>query len=195
VPGSTVPYAFAVSNTTPVVAPDVIVTDTLPVGLSFVSADNPACTSADGVTITCALGLLAPGASVTINVVAQAASPFPPDDVAADGTVANTASVTSPGTNCPPDATEPEPACSSTVALPVPSQLSITKSTAAAQVLPGASFSYALTVSNAGPLAADATITDQLPVGVSFVSADNAGCSFATGVLTCAVGPVAVADP
>ncbi|MDD9369776.1 MAG: DUF11 domain-containing protein [Acidimicrobiales bacterium] len=192
VPGATVPFAITVTNSEPVVAPDVTVTDTLPAGLTFVSADNPGCSSADGVTITCDLGALPAGSSVTVTVVTVAADPFPPDDVTADGEVANTATVTSPGTNCPPEGAEPTPACSSTVTVPVPSQLSVTKSSTATQVVPGGQATFEITISNAGPLAADVTLTDPLPAGLTFVSADNEGCSSDDGVtVTCDLGSLA----
>ena len=45
VPGSQVPYTLTVTNTGPVDATDVVVTDPLPVGLSFVSS-TPICTAA-----------------------------------------------------------------------------------------------------------------------------------------------------
>ena len=92
-----------------------VVTDVLPAGLTFVSSPD-GCTSADGVTVTCALGDLAAGAAVTVDVVTQAADPFPAGAVDGSGSVPNTASVTSPGSNCP-DATAP--GCDSTVELPV----------------------------------------------------------------------------
>jgi hypothetical protein len=51
---------------------------------------------------------------------------------------------------------------------------------------------WQLSVANAGPsVARTVSIADQLPTGVSFVSAD-AGCAEASGVVTCSVGDLAV---
>jgi hypothetical protein len=55
----------------------VVVTDVLPAGLTFVSSPD-GCTSADGVTVTCALGNVAAGGTVVVDIVTQAADPFPP---------------------------------------------------------------------------------------------------------------------
>jgi uncharacterized repeat protein (TIGR01451 family) len=55
-------------------------------------------------------------------------------------------------------------------------------------ILPGSSITYTLTVTNHGDAtAATVGVTDQLPVGVSFVDA-TAGCSEAAAVVTCALG-------
>jgi uncharacterized repeat protein (TIGR01451 family) len=197
VPGSEVPYSFTVTNSTPTVARDVTVTDELPAGLTFVSADDDRCSSADSVTITCELGDLAADASVTVNVVTQAADPFPPDDVTDEGVVQNTASVTAPGTNCPPGATDPAPACSSTADLPLEPWLTIEKTTSATQVVPGEQVSYEITVANETPTTAtDVTVTDTLPPGLTFVSSDNPACDSFDGVtITCVFGSVGAGSP
>jgi uncharacterized repeat protein (TIGR01451 family) len=191
VPGGTVPYVLTVTNGTAAVAPGVTISDTLPAGLTFVSSDNPGCSSADGATVTCALGDVAPG-QVVVSIVTQAASPFPPDAVSGTGTVANTASVTSPGTNCPPDAAEPATRCGSTVVLPLQPQLSITKTSTATQIVPGGTVPYAFTVTNSTPAAATGvTITDTLPAGLTFLASPD-GCTSADGVtVTCALGTLA----
>ena len=74
-PGTQVPYTITVTNTGPVVAPAVVVTDTLPAGLSYVSS-VPACT-ATGQVVTCPLGDLAAGTSATIDLVTLAQGPLP----------------------------------------------------------------------------------------------------------------------
>jgi uncharacterized repeat protein (TIGR01451 family) len=189
VPGSLVPYVITVTNTEPVPVPEVTLVDVLPAGLTLVSTDNPACTSEDGVTLTCALGDLAVGATVTINVVTQAASPFPADALDAGGGVPNTASVTSPGSNCPVDGPG-APECSSTVTVPLQAQVTISKRSSVTGIVPGAEVPYLVTVTNTTPVeATEVTITDTLPVGLTFVSADNATCTSADNLTyTCALG-------
>jgi uncharacterized repeat protein (TIGR01451 family) len=66
--------------------------------------------------------------------------------------------------------------------------LSLTKLDSPDPVTPGGTLTYTLTVSNAGPATAcQATVTDPLPAGVSFVSASGTGwnCSQASGVVSC----------
>jgi uncharacterized repeat protein (TIGR01451 family) len=190
VPGDEVPYAFTVTNTTPALAADVTVTDTLPAGLTFVSSPD-ACTSADGTTITCDLGDLPPGASVTVSVVTEAAVPFPAAGVDATGGVANTASVTSPDTNCPPGAPDPAAACTSTETVPLQPQLSIVKSTAADFIVPGEQATFTFTVTNTTPTAAaGVTVTDTLPTGLTFVSSPDGCTSPDTVTVTCPLGVV-----
>jgi uncharacterized repeat protein (TIGR01451 family) len=121
--GAQVPYTIAVSNTGAVAATNVVVTDTLPIGLSFVSS-TPACTAV-GQIVTCALGTIAPNATSTIQLVTLAADPFPPTAIDTSGNVTNKAVVTSPGTNCPVGSTDPN--CIGTVPLPVTARLTLIK--------------------------------------------------------------------
>jgi uncharacterized repeat protein (TIGR01451 family) len=66
--------------------------------------------------------------------------------------------------------------------------LSLTKQDSPDPVAPGGTLTYTLTVSNAGPATAcQATVTDTLPAGTSFVSASGTGwnCSQTSGVVSC----------
>lgn len=65
-PGEPLSYTLKVKNNGPGEAKDVVVTDSLPVGVTFVSADAP-CTEASG-TVTCELGTLAPGEEVLLGI-------------------------------------------------------------------------------------------------------------------------------
>lgn len=73
--GDTLTYTATVANNTPANATQAVLTDALPAGLQFVSANfGPApCTFANG-TLTCSLGTVAAGATVTGTVTAQAAA-------------------------------------------------------------------------------------------------------------------------
>jgi uncharacterized repeat protein (TIGR01451 family) len=66
--GDTVTYTLRVENTGDSDADDVVVTDLLPAGVTFVSADAP-CTQAAR-TVTCNLGTLEPGQVRTVTVTA-----------------------------------------------------------------------------------------------------------------------------
>ncbi|GAB4578791.1 MAG: hypothetical protein Fur0022_15280 [Anaerolineales bacterium] len=82
--GETFTYTLEVTNAGPATALSTTVTDTLPAGVTFVSA-TAGCTEAAGV-VTCALGDVAPGATVTVEIVVTA------DEA---GLVTNTAEVAS----------------------------------------------------------------------------------------------------
>lgn len=81
-PGGQVTYTIVVTNNGPGPASGVVITDTLPSGTSFVSAAG--CTNSSGV-VTCNIGSLTNGQSVTRTIVIQAPSAL--------GSFVNTASV------------------------------------------------------------------------------------------------------
>jgi uncharacterized repeat protein (TIGR01451 family) len=71
--------------------------------------------------------------------------------------------------------------------------LEVTKEAPAA-VKVGATFTYTITITNAGPdNAAGVEIVDTLPASVTFVSA-SAGCVHVSGVVTCTLGEIAAGD-
>ncbi len=69
--GSNLTYTFEIANYGPGAATGLILTDPLPAGLSFVSADatQGSCLYSNG-TVNCTLGTLAPGATATVNIIA-----------------------------------------------------------------------------------------------------------------------------
>ncbi|HEV8384392.1 MAG TPA: choice-of-anchor Q domain-containing protein, partial [Candidatus Acidoferrales bacterium] len=167
-------YTVVVTNNGPADATNVVLSDTLPAGATFVSATptGPVCTVSGGI-VTCNLGGMVNGGSATITIVVTPT---------AAATLTNTASVT---------ATEPDPtsgnnsATASTTVNPS-ADLSVTKTDSPDPVNAGANLTYTVTVSNAGPSAAPATLTDTLPAGVTFVSATPSNaptgtCSQAAG--------------
>jgi uncharacterized repeat protein (TIGR01451 family) len=83
-PGETFTYTIVVSNTGPATGTNVILTDTLPVSVTFVSASS-GCIKSDGV-VTCDLGNLAAGNGVTVYIVVTAPG--------VEGTITNTVEVT-----------------------------------------------------------------------------------------------------
>ena len=96
-PGDPITYTIRVRNTGPAAAEDVVVSDPLPAGTSFVRAlsRHGSCTPPDlasgGAALTCSLGSMGDGSTRTIILVFRA-----PD---ADTTIVNTASVTSSTTD------------------------------------------------------------------------------------------------
>jgi uncharacterized repeat protein (TIGR01451 family) len=96
-PGTNVTYTITVSNSGPSTATNVVVNDTLPAGLQFVSATPSQGTCNAASPVVCNLGSILNGGNATITLVAQV--------TATSGTVSNTATVTSPDTSGPVSAT------------------------------------------------------------------------------------------
>ena len=176
--GEDLTYTLVVTNDGPSDATNVVVTDPLPAGTSFVSADNGGLEAAG--TVTWNLGGLANGASATLHVTVHV-----DEDRTADLT--NTASVVA-------DQADPEPAddaATETTAVDTAADLSITKADSADPVLAGEDLTYTLVVTNDGPSdATNVVVTDPLPAGTSFVSADNGGIE-AAGTVTWNLGTLA----
>jgi uncharacterized repeat protein (TIGR01451 family) len=69
--------------------------------------------------------------------------------------------------------------------------LGLALSASASAVHPGAALTYAITVTNNGPIdSTGSTVVDTLPAGVSLVSA-SPGCGLASGTVTCRLGALA----
>ncbi len=192
--GSRQRWEIVVSNTGP--SPEhgpVVVTDTLPTGLSLVSADGPGWSCASvGQSITCThgrpvglpstAGLLAAGSAlppitVTVDVTAAAAPLLAP----AINTVSNSATVRGVTDTTPRDDVDQ-------VRVEPVADLSIAKSHSGSQLV-GTDATFTLQVRNAGPsvAAAPVTVVDTLPAGLSFVSADGPdwSCAAVGQVVTC----------
>ena len=170
-------FKLLATNAGPSDAESAEIVDTLPVGLSYVSASGASC-SAVGQEVTCPLGTLPPGAEVTVELVVQT------NGVGVDD---NHAKVTSETENPEPAGAEAE---ASVRVLPA-AQLKLQKSVAPTFVeLPGEA-TYTLKVENEGPDAAQSVaVTDPLPAGITYVS-DDAGCLAAGQQVTCALGELA----
>jgi len=88
---SNLSYAIRVTNLGPQTATGVTVSDTIPAGTTLVSATWPFGTCTGTTTLSCALGSISAGSTVTVTVVVT--SPLAP------GTISNTASATTTGTD------------------------------------------------------------------------------------------------
>jgi uncharacterized repeat protein (TIGR01451 family) len=141
-----------------------LVTDTLPAGVTFVSAAGPgwSCTNVGSTSVSCTLPTLAAGATApAITVVVTAPS--------GAASLSNTAAVTS--ATADPDLADNSSEAPTQVG--ASADLSVVK-TGPATVLAGSSITYSLTVSNAGPDTALAVVlVDTLPAGVTFLSASG----------------------
>jgi uncharacterized repeat protein (TIGR01451 family) len=170
VAGSVVSYTISVKNAGPSDAADVSVTDTTPVGMTFVSNSGSCVT-----TFPCSLGTLTAGSVATITSK-YSLSP------GAAGVVTNVASVAA--TTPDPDPTNNAAAATGTVIQKA--DLSVTNS-GSSFATGGTDVTYAITVMNNGPSdALNVQLADPTPARLTFVSATGACTSFpcSLGALT-----------
>ncbi|WP_277871163.1 DUF7507 domain-containing protein [Dokdonella fugitiva] len=187
--GAAIAYSVVVTNHGPSDANATTFSDVVPAGITAVSAScgtptGGAVCGTVGVTgnnVTSMITTLPAGASVTFTI--DGTAPADP------GTLANTATAQPPA-----GVTDPAPANNSSsvsTAVDASADLAIAK-TGPTTLASGASISYTLVVSNAGPSAADgATWADSVPAAITGVTAT---CGSATGGATCAAPTIAGND-
>ncbi|UCE88639.1 MAG: DUF11 domain-containing protein, partial [Pseudomonadota bacterium] len=183
--GQAFSYMATALNNGPSTANGVVLSSTLPAGVSFVnaSAEQGSCTIASG-TVNCNLGDLANGASTTTTITVTAStaqvSSFSATISSAtlDNNTADNIAASAVTIGTPPPA--PGANADLNVALSAP-----------ASAVQGESFTYTVTLLNNGPSTATGTVVSStLPAGLSFGSAD-AGCAQAAGTVTCNLGDLA----
>ena len=163
-PGGSLTYAIVVSNAGPASVSGATVTDTFPGSIasatwSCVAPVGASCTASGSGSIADSVTIPA-GSSVTYTVNATV-SP------SASGPLTNTASVSAPA-----GASDPNPGNNSATDTDVQgastADFSVTKTDGVASYVPGASLTYAIVVSNAGPASVSgATVTDTLPASIA----------------------------
>lgn len=161
VPGDTVPYSIAVTNSGIAPVNNVVLSDPVPSGASFaagsVTVDGtpvPGAVPANGIS----LGTIAPGATVQVafNILVNAL-PNP-------ATLSNQASVSFTS------GAFSGASYSNTLVTPVYQPvIGILKSADTANATVGDTITYAFSVTNTGNLAASVTLTDSIPAGAVFI--------------------------
>jgi len=182
--GETLQYTIIVTNTGPSDALNVIVEDTLPDGVTFVSANvvNGAgtCLPLPLGRVTCQLGTVEKNAAVTIVVIVEV-NP----DVAAGTTLTNTVSARS----STPDPNSSNNTGTQTTDVVAQADLEIRKTSSPAKVVAGEQKTYTIEVLNHGPSnAQDVTVKDTLPPGAVVYEIDTALCDESGGVVSCDLG-------
>lgn len=175
VAGQTATYTLRVANAGPGSAESVVATDSIPTGLTLISATGNGWSCAETApTVRCNLPSLAAGASaapITITVAVD-------EEASASGSVRNTATVSS-------DTVDPDPSNNtSTVDTPLDrsADLAITK-LHDGPAIPGSTMTYSLGVRNEGPSdATGVTVTDRLPDYLQLVSVSGEGWTCTTDV-------------
>lgn len=156
--GSTVTYRLTVANHGPDDALGVSLAESIPDGLTFVSATAPCQTG-----FACSLGYLAAGESRTVEVTLAI-----PAGYSGPSLITNNAAV-SAATGDPVSGNNAASALTTLIAAPI--DLAVTKRGPAA-VAAGQNVIYTLAVTNRGPAAAtNAYLADPAPAGLTFVSA------------------------
>ena len=172
-------YTISVTNFGPSSASSVVVTDALPVGVTFVSTTGGGVNS--GGNVSWALGTLVSGqvSNVTLTVKAPA-----------NGSITNLAKVSSPTLDTNAVNNSSAPVVTATVPLVQSADLAATK-TGPSSVFAGTNFNYTISVTNLGPAAASNTVvSDVLPTNVVFISASGGGTTNA-GTVTWTLGTIA----
>lgn len=184
--GTDLEYLITVTSNGPSTARDVVVRDTMPAGVTFVSVSPSAgsCTNGqpNGGRLECGLGNLASGASATITVVGHVAADLVP------GTILFNEAIVS-GATADPDNSDVRASVPTEVT--ASADLSVTKSGTPDPVTAGNELKYTVTVANAGPSDAQAVVvTDTLPAGTTFVSSSGDAVCTADepGEVVCALG-------
>ena len=193
--GANVTYTLTVGNRGPNTSGDIVVTDTLPPSIGFVSGSGSgwAC-SAAGQVVTCihagthAVGANLPALSIvgTVNV--------------ASGTVTNSATVSPAlGGTADPDNTNNTATANTTVLAGADVRIQQKIVTSAVPATAGQNTTFQIQPRNSGPApASSVSVTDTLPAGWTFVSASgpNFSCSASGQLVTCtrATMPVGAAD-
>ncbi len=150
-------YSITVSNVGDGNAYNTIVTDTLPAGLAFVSADPEA--TLDGSNVTWNVGTIAPDGSATVAVTVRSVEA---------GAHENVAVVSAEGTGAVAAADQVM------TAILVP-EVSI-ETTGRSAIFEGNQATYTLTATNSGDAAlTGVTITEDVPAGMTYISSSPEG--------------------
>jgi uncharacterized repeat protein (TIGR01451 family) len=156
--GTPLTFTLNYANDGPSPATNVVLQDTLPAGVFYVSA-TPAPSTISGSTLTWNLGNVLAGRQGTISINTQVTLDAP-------GQIVNNATIS---TTTPGDSPTDNTTTSTTTVLRPDI---VVQKTAPLSAVTGSQFDYTLTYSNRGSATADGvTLLDTLPAGVTFVSA------------------------
>ncbi len=182
--GAQIKFEYDISNAGPSAAHNVVLTDQLPTGLAFVTAEasQGTCTYDSGLRrLTCDLGTIANAATSTVSLTVTASGSLNGSTVKNDASVAASED----------DSKAANDSSSTSVEITGNSDVSVSISDSSDPVEAGTLVTYTVTVQNNGPTTATGvTLTDSIPSGLLFssVSSGQGTCSQASGTVTCDVG-------
>jgi uncharacterized repeat protein (TIGR01451 family) len=181
-----VTFTLTLENLGPTAAQSVQVADQLPAGLQFVSANPPGNYNAS--TGVWTIGVLAASAKETLDITARVLEPAggtgPVSASTNTGTATSTTVDPNPGNNT-----------DSATVTPLQADLAVAKTASSSQPQIGTTFTYTIEVSNLGPdTATNASVTDLLPTGVTYVSHHESVGLYVPGTGIWTIGTVTTAD-
>jgi len=170
-PGGLVTYTLTYSNQGDAVAEDVVLTDRLPLGVSYQEADPPGHLAEAGV-YTWYVGSVVTGTGGTIVLTVTVASTLP-----TGSELVNEAEIATPITET--NTANNRATLTTTV---VAADLTLSK-IAPATVLPGAQLTYTLAYTNRGSAPAEGVVlTERLPAGITYLDGEPPGTRVAEGL-------------
>ncbi|HXH77400.1 hypothetical protein [Nocardioides sp.] len=194
VAGEDVVWTLTATNTGPSVARGVVIRDDVNDAITDLTATasitpDP-CDVAPANDVTCSIGDLAPGASVTVTLAGGVPAGF-------TGDLDNTATITSPTDTLTPGNNE----AISSATVQTRADVSIDKTMSPLQPVPGQDVTYTLVVTNTGPsLARAVSVADQVPDALTGVTATTGAtpnpCTVGTdNAVACDLGDVSEGSP
>ena len=181
--GSDVTFKVVVSNAGPDIANQVVIQDSLPAGLTYISDDGAG--AYDHSSGLWTVGSIAADSSATLSVQAQVDSPAAGK---APTTLTNTASVKS----VQEPESDPTNDTSSVTVTPLYADLAVTKTVANPRPDKGDDDTFTVTVTNNGPdTATNVALSDVLPDGLTYKSDTESQGAFDSATGTWTVGTLA----
>lgn len=176
--GTTITYSLTVNNFGPSMARNTIVTGQVPDGLTpQLGSSGGACVLV-GKTVTCSLGNLPAGATLTIPLLATINPDYPAGPLSGQALI---------GSNTP-DPVAANNASTSTVSVVTSADLRTTKVVDATPLVAGGEAAYTITATNAGPSdAVSIQVTDTLDSALTPIAATSTvgSCSTVGQTVTC----------
>ena len=179
-PGTEVIFTLEVTNSGEAALPHVSASDLLPAGLSYVSS-SPSGTNQDQKVFWSEVGPMAPGESKNLQIVARIDGP-----ISGSQTLTNLIEVAGQ-----PEHGENVTASASADVLASEAGISVAKSADPEFGSPGTEVTFTLEVTNNGAaVLPHVSVSDLLPVGLSYISSHPAGSSSGQKVFWSDIGPM-----